>query len=636
VVPGNGGIVVGAARRFKDVLGRAARPGVAAIVTAVAAAGLVPAGAAVAAPNGTETVTVGNRLVDVTFNDPGNTVQWSKAAKLINDAPPGSTIQMGIYNIDDNEVNTAIRAAHNRGVNVFVVANGEHHEDPKGQGKTEVALANLLKSRFRWCDGAAGSSSDACISSTSGGKMHAKYMLFSQTKGAAGVPRSNVVWVSSANFSGSGTSLYNNSVTVYDDPDLYQGMVNNVWLPMWRGTAYAGNDYYDADSFRGYFKSAASNSTVYVSPETQTDLWVERLKFVDAGPDCQLRVMQNMFQNTRIEVAERLRALAVGGCEIKVLTESMEPSVRSQLSHSRIQVSHGPVHDKSILVNARYDGSDARRTIVFTGSHNLSRNALQYNDELILKLADSPDLYNAYLDHFQRAWNDPRTVPDAGDSSSGGSTPPPPPPPVCDNDCWRAQLGTQDYNYIENSNMSDPRLARIIFDRKFYAAAYPDVRPWAEGKVATQGGNFYDHVQWHWLNYGIPWGRAGSATFDPIYYMNNNYDVSLAYGWNNYNGAIGHFISYGRFEGRRGSTFFDPGYYRARYGDIAAWENWAVLDHFTVYGMSEGRQGSAQFAPAFYMGTYADLRAAYGSNGYRQGMSHWLAHGSAEGRQPIP
>ena len=143
-------------------------------------------------------------------------------------------------------------------------------------------------------------------------------------------------------------------------------------------------------------------------------------------------------------------------------------------------------------------------------------------------------------------------------------------------------------------------------------------------------------MQWHWLNYGIPWGRAGSATFDPIYYMNTNYDVSLAYGWNNYTGAIGHFISYGRFEGRRGSTFFDPGYYRARYGDIAAWENWAVLDHFTNYGMSEGRQGSAQFAPAFYMGTYADLRAAYGSNGYHQGMSHWYANGSAEGRQPIP
>lgn len=214
--------------------------------------------------------------------------------------------------------------------------------------------------------------------------------------------------------------------------------------------------------------------------------------------------------------------------------------------------------------------------------------------------------------------------------------PPPPPPAVCDNDCWRAQLGTQGYTYIQNSNMSDPRLVRIIFDRKFYAAAYPDVRSWAEGKVATQGGNFYDHVQWHWLNYGIPWGRAGSATFDPIYYMNVQPDVSAAYGWNNYAGAIDHFVSYGRFEGRRASTFFEPNYYRARYGDLAGWANWAVLDHFTVNGMSEGRQGSAEFGPAYYMGTYADLRAAYGSNNYRAGMSHWYSNGRAEGRVAVP
>lgn len=221
--------------------------------------------------------------------------------------------------------------------------------------------------------------------------------------------------------------------------------------------------------------------------------------------------------------------------------------------------------------------------------------------------------------------------------SPGGGTTPPPPPPVCDNDCWRAQLGSEPYNYILNSNMSDPRLARIIFDRKFYAMAYPDVRPWAEGKVATQGGNFYDHVQWHWLNYGIPWGRAGSATFDPSYYMANNGDVAAAYGGaTNFTGAISHFISYGRFEGRRGSTLFDAGYYRSRYGDLAGMEAWALLDHFTNNGMSEGRQGSAEFGPAFYLGQYADLRNAYGPNGYHAGMGHWYANGRAEGRKAVP
>lgn len=214
--------------------------------------------------------------------------------------------------------------------------------------------------------------------------------------------------------------------------------------------------------------------------------------------------------------------------------------------------------------------------------------------------------------------------------------PPPPPPAVCDNDCWRAQLGVESYNYILNSDMGDPRLARIIFDRKFYAAAYPDVRVWADNKVATQGGHFYDHVQWHWLNYGIPWGRQGSTTFDPIFYMNAQPDVSAAYGWNNYTGAIGHYISYGRFEGRRASAFLDPGFYRSRYGDLAGHVPYQLVDHFAVNGMSEGRQGSADFGPAYYLGTYADLRNAYGSNGYHAGMSHWISNGRAEGRLAVP
>ena len=192
---------MGSARRFKNVFGRVARPGVVAVVAAVASAGLLPAPAANAQPNGTETVTVGTRQVDVTFNDPGSTVQWNKAAKLINDAPSGSTIRIGLYNIENNQVLTAIKAAHNRKVLVYIVANGENHENARGV--EEKQLADLLGSRFKWCD-ADGAHSDACISRKYDGLMHAKYMLFSETKGSTGAARKNVVWVSSANFSVSG------------------------------------------------------------------------------------------------------------------------------------------------------------------------------------------------------------------------------------------------------------------------------------------------------------------------------------------------------------------------------------------------------------------------------------------------
>ena len=220
----------------------------------------------------------------------------------------------------------------------------------------------------------------------------------------------------------------------------------------------------------------------------------------------------------------------------------------------------------------------------------------------------------------------------------GAAPQPPAPSPGCAaNDCLRAELGTYaPYIYLANSNATDPRLARIVFDRRFYFDTYADVQAWAHDKVAAQGGNIWDHVEWHWLNYGVPGGRTGSATFDPIYYMNAHPDVAAAYGQTNYTGAISHYIGTGRFEGRRASVFFDPAYYRARYKDLEGWTDHAVLDHFTHLGMDEGRQGSAEFAPAHYLGTHADLQGAFGSNYYRRGMSHWLSKGHLEGRSPAP
>ncbi|MBE7324078.1 hypothetical protein IEQ44_05390 [Nocardioides sp. Y6] len=212
----------------------------------------------------------------------------------------------------------------------------------------------------------------------------------------------------------------------------------------------------------------------------------------------------------------------------------------------------------------------------------------------------------------------------------------PRPAPCTENECFRAQLGVQDYVYNENTRPSDVRLRRFVLDRKFYARAHPDVMAWAQEKVRTDGGKLYDHVEWHWRNRGITEGRMGSATFDPPYYLSIHPDVAAAYGATNYLGAIEHYVAHGQHEGRRGSIFFDVAHYKARYADIAGASNQDAMKHFTVFGMSEGRQGSADFGPAYYMGTNPDLQQAYGANHYRHGMSHWIAYGRAEGRPGAP
>ncbi len=48
------------------------------------------------------------------------------------------------------------------------------------------------------------------------------------------------------------------------------------------------------------------------------------------------------------------------------------------------------IHFKYLIVHGNYNGA-AGRTIVFTGSHNLSRSALVYNDETLVKI-EHPDV----------------------------------------------------------------------------------------------------------------------------------------------------------------------------------------------------------------------------------------------------
>lgn len=332
-------------------------------------------------------VAVDQKRVELTFNKPGSHAQIDKAVRLIKAVPAGSRIRMSIYNLTVNSVYKAINAARARGVDVRVVANGENHSSTLLR-----RLAERMGSHFTWCW-------NACISSHSEGIMHAKYMLFSRTRDNSGAMRRHVVWVSSANFSGSGYDLSNNSVTTYGDEVLYEGYLTDVWRPMRSSTRWS--DYYDSASGRGYFGSAASNTTVYVSPEGQYDLVYTRLGYINPGTDCTIRVMHNMVNDSRSAVVNRLVDLKKDGCRVLVAAKTIDPENRERFRDAGIPFkTRLKIHDKAIIVRARYDHSSSPRTVILTGSHNLSYSALRYNDELLVKLTDSTALYKAFVSHF--------------------------------------------------------------------------------------------------------------------------------------------------------------------------------------------------------------------------------------------
>ena len=89
---------------------------------------------------------------------------------------------------------------------------------------------------------------------------------------------------------------------------------------------------------------------------------------------------------------------------------------------------------------------------------------------------------------------------------------------------------------------------------------------------------------------------------------------------------LGHYAAVGWLEGRNPNAFFDPAGYLAAYPDVAA----ARIDplvHYARWGWLEGRDPSARFDTVDYLSAYPDVYAA----GFNP-LEHYLRAGAAEGR----
>ena len=179
-------------------------------------------------------------------------------------------------------------------------------------------------------------------------------------------------------------------------------------------------------------------------------------------------------------------------------------------------------------------------------------------------------------------------------------------------------------------------VADLIFDYKFYADKYPDLKAafgYNEGALKN-----------HWLTDGIREGRQCSAVFDVKYYVYNNEDVMKAFG-TNYEKAYNHFITLGYAELRPSSNEYSERYYRNTYKDLKDFSAYNLMKHYMEYGRKEGRKATdvidktpIDIKP--YLIDYniyttlednKDLKTAFGNN---EGAlkNHWETDGIREGR----
>ena len=352
--------------------------------------------------------------------------------KLI-DRAEGS-IYTNIYQAElDNPVRAAlIRARDQRGVKVYVTYDG-------GENDNEDPTDTISDNAFDWLNTTAGrleKCPNGCHRRASGGKAHSKFFVFDSTQHYdAATPRGTAVWISSANLTrGSGIRASNTAITYYNDADMHRRMREVFWDGFnhrERWDINAGNtnyDYYHPDLpwnhlDSGIVWSDQADSVAHISPDSVGgDMWIDHLNRVypEAG-GCTIRIAQATITDARIDLVNKVRELAERGCQVRLVVDqksdtnkapNIETVALGRLCNAapvpggspRVQIRvRERMHEKGVSIIGMYEG-EANRKQVFLGSHNWTGPALRWNDEVLLRVADSVDVYDAFYRHFNALW----------------------------------------------------------------------------------------------------------------------------------------------------------------------------------------------------------------------------------------
>jgi glycosyltransferase involved in cell wall biosynthesis len=159
-----------------------------------------------------------------------------------------------------------------------------------------------------------------------------------------------------------------------------------------------------------------------------------------------------------------------------------------------------------------------------------------------------------------------------------------------------------------------------LFDAEWYEHAHPTIK---RGSAAH-----------HYLTSGSARGFAPSRAFDPDWYRDS-------YLLDSTSNPLFHYLLIGRWKGVlikpsppsdadliKESGLFDGEWYYSRYPDVQK-SGMSALKHFLAYGWRETRSPGPDFDALWYSRRYPDVAD-------RNVLTHFISHGRAEGRLPVP
>jgi len=358
----------------------------------------------------------------VVFNDPlgsddpndasGKYAIQKHIIDLINDTAPGETIRLAIYEFWSDAYKDALIAAHERGVNVQVVA-----DSVSAPEEALSALKSALGTTRRR-DSFAITCASACVGAV--GINHDKFVLFSHLGNRAKVFIQSSANMLEGNSANSGINAWNNAVTIVDEPAVYDAYVArfNAMRDEVAGTAYA--------------TTTGTNAEVSFFPRSKGNTVVSILHDVDCsgtntsggdGADHQTAVKVAAFMLTDVDIARKLWDLDNEGCVVYVARTNIGRNddkaigvLKACTTHDGVLIRSfhlrehddndpkdairiGYLHSKYLLIDGYYDGSPNQH-LIWTGSYNYTGDSLRDNDEALLALWNREPLFSAYQNNF--------------------------------------------------------------------------------------------------------------------------------------------------------------------------------------------------------------------------------------------
>ncbi|WP_019632545.1 phospholipase D-like domain-containing protein [Actinomadura atramentaria] len=343
------------------------------------------------------------------FNTPTGGVQQAGELdlyikKLIRATPKGAEIDVALFRLQTTAMARYLVEAHQRGVKVRIVLDTDTlSKKPETYTTLKKALGtNTSKSSWvTLCP-----KNEGCIargaSSKTWAKNHNKFYAFSKTYDSK-----NVVVQTSGNATGGMYNQFNDAYTM-TDAKLY-GAYRSYFYDLAKKTPNTN-----------YWRTVTSGSrSVSFFPKTGSDPIVDVLNRVSCVGGTKIRLSSGLF--TRTAVARKLSALDAAGCDVRIATGSIGESVAKALQvpglhggptvHYFSGGSAHPAHSKYLLIDGIYGGK--KTSVVLTGSHSYTVDALRNNDEAMLTLQGSA-IYNAYAANFEKVYAQARGVLEVG------------------------------------------------------------------------------------------------------------------------------------------------------------------------------------------------------------------------------